>query len=242
MADNNDDTRRDPGKRPAEHGYELTEEDRQGVRDIVALVDAEMAERARIAKRARSWSWYPSTMWDWIVEERVPLQRLPTDDDRAHRLPALGVSFERAFAAYVAGTAREARRARERDEEIRALREENLHLRGQLDHLREQVVDKIAELRNRTAQLEERQGEVAAVVQNHDEQLAVVEDVTEENQAALQNACAEQLIVEPEQEQDQGPQFVVEDLEEGDFDEDPEEDQDDGPADSGDSHSTIVLD
>ncbi|KAD5508270.1 hypothetical protein E3N88_15973 [Mikania micrantha] len=187
----------------------------------MSQADAVMAEKARIAKRARSWTWYPFMVWDWIVEERVPPQCVITDDDRAHRLPALGVSSERAFAALVSRTAREARRARERDEKIRALREENQHLRGQLDHMREQMVDGIAALRNRTTQLEERHGEVAAV-----------------------NAWADQLLMEPEDEPDQGPQFEAENLEEGDFDkdpdEDPEEDEDDRPADRGDSHSTVA--
>ncbi|KAD6796290.1 hypothetical protein E3N88_07186 [Mikania micrantha] len=242
MDDDNEDTGHNPGKRPIE--YELTEESRQRVRDIMFPEDFEEAERARIAKRARSWTWYPRTVWDWIVEERVPLQRVRTDDDRAHRLPSLEVSLERAFAAHVARTAREASRARERDEEIMALRKENQHLQGQLDHLREQVVEEIAALRNRTTQLEERQEEVVAVVQGHGERLVAVEGVAGENQAVLQNAWADQLLMEPEEEPDQGPQFEAEDLEEGDFDEDPDEDpdeeDDDGPADSGDSHSTIV--
>ncbi|KAD5960570.1 hypothetical protein E3N88_12042 [Mikania micrantha] len=243
MSDNNEDTRRNPGKRPAEN--ELTDESRQRVRDIMSQADAVMAEQACIAKRARSWTWYPFMVWDWIVEEKVPHQRVITDDDQAHRLPALGVSSERAFAALVSRTARKARKACERDEEIRALREENQHLRGQLDHMREQVVDEIAALRNWTAQLDERHREVAAVVQDHGEWLVAVEDVAGENQAALQNAWADQLLMEPEEEPDQGPQFEAEDLEEGDFDEDPDEDpevdDDDGPADSGDSHSTTML-
>ncbi|KAD0890839.1 hypothetical protein E3N88_43584 [Mikania micrantha] len=242
MSENSGNTGCNPGKRPAEN--ELTDESRQRVRGIMSQVDAVMAEQACIAKRARSWTWYPFMVWDWIVEERVPPQRVITDDDRAHRLPVLGVSSEWAFAALVSRTAREARRARERDEEIRVLREENQHLRGQLDHMREQVVDEIAALRNRTTQLEERHVEVAAVVQNHGERLDVVENVAGENQAALQNAWADQLIMEPEEEPDQGPQFKAENLEEGDFDEDPdedpEEDDDDGPADSGDSHSTVA--
>ncbi|KAD3641214.1 hypothetical protein E3N88_30438 [Mikania micrantha] len=223
MDDDNEDTGHNPGKRPIE--YELTEESRQRVRDIMFPEDFEEAERARIAKRARSWTWYPRTVWDWIVEERVPLNRVQTDDDRAHRLPSLEMSLERAFAAHVARTSREASRARERDEEIMALRKENQHLQGQLDHLREQVVEEIAALRNRTTQLEERQEEVVVVVQGHGERLVA-------------------LLMEPEEEPDQGPQFEAEDLEEGDFDEDPDEDpdeeDDDGPADSGDSHSTIV--
>ncbi|KAD5960557.1 hypothetical protein E3N88_12029 [Mikania micrantha] len=129
MTDDNGDMGRNPGKRPAE--YELTEEDRQRVRDIMTREDFEEAERARISKRARSWTWYPHNVWDWIIEERVPLQRVRTDDNRAHRLPSLEVSLKRAFAAHVARTAREASRSRERDEEIMALRKENQHLQEQ---------------------------------------------------------------------------------------------------------------
>ncbi|KAD3338102.1 hypothetical protein E3N88_33623 [Mikania micrantha] len=90
MSENSGNTGRNPGKRPAEN--ELTDEIRQRVRDIMSHADAVMAEQARIAKRARSWTWYPFMVWDWIVEERVPPHRVITDDDRAHRLPALGVS------------------------------------------------------------------------------------------------------------------------------------------------------
>ncbi|KAD4384822.1 hypothetical protein E3N88_24990 [Mikania micrantha] len=91
MTDDNGDMGRNPGKRPAE--YELTEEDRQRVRDIMTPEDFEESERARIAKRARSWTWYPRTVWEWIIEERVPLQRVRTDDNRAHRLPSLEVKY-----------------------------------------------------------------------------------------------------------------------------------------------------
>ncbi|KAD2394487.1 hypothetical protein E3N88_41464 [Mikania micrantha] len=242
MTDDSDDTGRNPGKRPAE--YDLTEESRQRVRDIMYPEDFEEAERARIAKRARSWTWYPRTVWDWIIDERVPLLREQTYDNRAHRLPSLEVSLERAFAAHVVRTTREASRARERDEEIMALRKENQRLQEQLDHLWGQVVDEIAELRNRTTQLEERQEEVTDVVQNHGERLVAVEEVAGENQAALQNAWVDQLLMEPEEEPDQGPQFEAVNLKEEDFDEDPDEDPDEeddnGPADSGDSHSTIV--
>ncbi|KAD3640992.1 hypothetical protein E3N88_30215 [Mikania micrantha] len=73
-------------------------------------------------------------------------------------------------------------------------------------------------------------------------------DANEENLAMIQasdamlNAWVGQFIVEPQPEPE--PQFEPEDLEEEDFDEDPDEDpdeeDDDGPADSGDSHSTIV--
>ncbi|KAD3067961.1 hypothetical protein E3N88_35841 [Mikania micrantha] len=72
----------------------------------------------------------------------------------------------------------------------------------------------------------------------------------EENQAMIQasdamlNAWVEKFLVEPQPEPE--PQFEAEDLEEGYFDEDPNEDpedeDDDGPADSGDSHSTIASD
>ncbi|KAD4179537.1 hypothetical protein E3N88_28128 [Mikania micrantha] len=73
-------------------------------------------------------------------------------------------------------------------------------------------------------------------------------DANEENLAMIQesdamlNAWVEQFIVEPQPEPE--PQFEPVDLDEEDFDEDPDEDpdedDDDGPADSGDSHSTIV--
>ncbi|KAD4888098.1 hypothetical protein E3N88_20171 [Mikania micrantha] len=76
----------------------------------------------------------------------------------------------------------------------------------------------------------------------------ILHDANEENLAMIQasdamlNAWVEQFIVEPQPEPE--PQFEPEDLDEEDFDEDPDEDpdeeDDDGPADSGDSHSTIV--
>ncbi|KAD5802775.1 hypothetical protein E3N88_14135 [Mikania micrantha] len=55
----------------------------------------------------------------------------------------------------------------------------------------------------------------------------------------LSDAWAEQFIVEPPPED--GPQFEVEDLEEGDFDEDPEEDEDDDGADSDISHKPSMV-
>ena len=61
---------------------------------------------------------------------------------------------------------------------------------------------------------------------------------------AMPNAWAEQFIVEPPPED--GPQFEVKDLEERDFDEDPEEDPEEDEDDEGDesdiSHVTIDSD
>ena len=78
--------------------------------------------------------------------------------------------------------------------------------------------------------------------------LAAVEVANEENQAMIQasdtmlNAWVEQFLAEPQPEQE--PHFEAEDLEEGDFDEDPDEDpeeeDDDCPEESGDLHSIIV--
>ncbi|KAD6119249.1 hypothetical protein E3N88_10520 [Mikania micrantha] len=200
MANNNEDAGRNPGRRPV--NYELTEEGRQRVRDIVAQVDAETDSQARQARHDRFLGWYPMTIRDWIEGERVPPPRYPGDATSDHPLPHLGVSMERAFEAHVAYTRREERKNHELSDE------------------------------------------------EHAGRIAATEVANEENQAMIQasdakvNAWVEQFIVEPPPEE--GPQFEAEDLEEGDFDEDPdedpEEDGDDGLAESGDSHSTIDSD
>ncbi|KAL8231619.1 hypothetical protein R6Q57_001397, partial [Mikania cordata] len=87
---------------------------------------------------------------DWIEEERLTLPRLLGDAPSAHRLPALGVPLERAYSSHVARSASEAQRMHELVEEVRVLREENQHLRGQVNYLQEQVVNKIAGIQTRT--------------------------------------------------------------------------------------------
>ncbi|KAC9871546.1 hypothetical protein E3N88_45155 [Mikania micrantha] len=243
MADN-DDARGNPGKRPVTD--EQTAESRRRVDNIVAQVDAEMDRRARRMMRDRHWGWYPTTIQEWIIGERVPPPQYPRDTSAGHRLPPLDVPLERAFAAHVAYTRRETRRNAEFSDEVRVLREKNDRLERRNDRLEEQVET----LRLEMAQLMSQHGQMVDIMQEHDGRITENRVANEETHAmvlasdAMLNAWAEQFIVEPPPEYE--PQFKAEDLEEGDFDEDPnedpEEDDDDGDADSDTSHVTIDSD
>ncbi|KAD5803437.1 hypothetical protein E3N88_14797 [Mikania micrantha] len=241
---NNDDTSRNRGRRPVIDN--LTAESRRRVDDIVAQVDAEMDRRARQAARARYWGWLPMVIQEWIIGERVPSPRYPGDTSAGHRLPSLGVPMEQAFAAHVAFTRREAMRSGELSDEVRVLREKNDHLERRNDSLQEQVET----LRLQVAQLMSQHGQMVDVMQEHDRRITENRVANEETHAmvlaskAMLNAWAEQFIVEPPL--DDGPQFEVNDLEEGDFDEDPNEDpeeaEDDDGAESDISHVTMDSD
>ncbi|KAD2275733.1 hypothetical protein E3N88_41504 [Mikania micrantha] len=149
--------------------------------------------------------------------ERVPPPRYPGDTSAGRRLPSLRAPLEQAL-AHVAFTRREAMRNGELSDEV--------------------------------AQLMSQHGQIVDVMQEHDGRITENRVAIEENHSmilasdAMLNAWAEQFIVEPPPED--GPQVEVEDLEEGDFDEDPnedpEEDDDDGDADSDILHVTIDSD
>ncbi|KAD4385712.1 hypothetical protein E3N88_25881 [Mikania micrantha] len=194
----------------------------------------------------RFWGWYPMTIREWIEGERVPPPRYPSDTSTGHRLPPLGVPMEWAFAAHVAYTRREARRNHELSDEVRVLCEKNQRLQRRNDSLQEEVET----LHLQMAQLIGQHGQIVEIMQEHDGRIAVTEVSMEENHAMIQASDAmliawvEQFIVEPPP--DDGPLFEVEDLEDGDFDEDPEEDpkedEDDEAAESDVSHTTIDSD
>ncbi|KAD7117165.1 hypothetical protein E3N88_04433 [Mikania micrantha] len=230
---NNEDTSRNPGRRPATD--DLTAESRRRVDDIVAQVDAEMDRRARHAARARHWGWLPMMIQEWIIGERVPPYRYPGDTSPGHRLPPLGVLLEQAFAAHVACTRREIWRNGELSDEVRVLREKNDRLERHNDRLEAQVET----LHLQVSQLMSQHGQMVDILQEHDGRITENRVANEETQVMVQasdsmlNAWAEQFRVEPPPEE--APQFEAEDLDEGDFDEDhnedPEEDDADGDSD-----------
>ncbi|KAD4888252.1 hypothetical protein E3N88_20325 [Mikania micrantha] len=241
---NNDNANRNPGRRSATD--DLTAKSQRRVDDIVAQVDEEMDRRARHAARARYWGWLPMVIRDWIIGERVPSPRYPGDAPTDHRLPPLGVPMEQAFTAHVAFSRCEAMRNGELSDEVRVLREKNDRLERKNDRLGEQVET----LRLQVSQLMGQHGQIVDIMQEHDVRITENRVANEETQAMVQasdamlNAWVAQFIEEPPQ--DDGPQFEVNDLEEGDFDEDPdedpEEDEDDGDADSDVSQVTMDSD
>ena len=229
---------------------DLAAESRRRIDDIVAQVDAEMDRRARDAARARPWGWLPTIIQGWIIGERVPPYRFPGDTTPGHRLPPLGVPLEQAFAAHVAYTRREIGRTRELSDEVRVLREKNDRLERQNERLEERndrLEAQVETLRLQVSQLMTQHGQIVDVMQEHDVRITENRTDITETQAMVQasdamlNAWAAQFIEEPPQED--GPEFEAEDLEEGDFDEDPnedpKEDDDDGDAASDISHVSM---
>ncbi|KAD6796311.1 hypothetical protein E3N88_07207 [Mikania micrantha] len=206
MADNNNDSR-NSDRLPTTD--DMAAESRRRVNDIVAQ--------------------------KWIIEERVPPYRYPGDTSPGHRLPPLGVPLEQAFTAHVACTRREIWRSGELSDEVRILREKNDLLERHNDRLEKQVET----LRLQVSQLMSQHGQMVDVMHEHDGRITENRVANEETQAMVQaseamlNAWVAQFIEEPPQ--DDGPQFEVNDLEEGDFDEDlnedPEEDDADGDSD-----------
>ncbi|KAD2393631.1 hypothetical protein E3N88_40608 [Mikania micrantha] len=216
MADNNGNADRNPGRRPAID--DLTEDSRRRIDSIVAQVDAEMERRTQIG-----------------------------DTSEGPRLPALGMPMERAFAAHVAVTRREVRRKAELSDEVRVLREKNDRLERRSDRLEEEkdrLEETVETLRLQVSQLMSQHGQIVDVVQEHDGRITENRTDIVETQAMVQasdamlNAWAAQFIEEPPAEDD-GPQFEPEDLEEGEFDEDPDEDPEEDEDDDGDAASDI---
>ncbi|KAD3641157.1 hypothetical protein E3N88_30381 [Mikania micrantha] len=245
MADNNGNANRNPGKRPAVD--DLTEDSRRRIDSIVAQVDAEMERRTQMLARERYWGWLPSLLLQWIVAERVPTPRYRGDTSEGPRLPALGMPMERAFAAHVAVTRRELRRNAELSDEVRVLREKNDRLERRSDRLEEQndrLEEQVETLRLQVSQLMSQHGQIVDVMQEHDGRITENRTDIAETQAMVQasdamlNAWAAQFVEEPPAEDD-GPQFEAEDLEEGEFDEDPDEDPEEDDDDDGDAASNI---
>ncbi|KAD3640028.1 hypothetical protein E3N88_29251 [Mikania micrantha] len=174
----------------------------------------------------RYWGWLPNLLRDWVLGEQVPPLRYKGDTSEGPRLPALGMPMERAFAAHVAVTRRELRR--------------NAELSDEVETLRLQV-----------SQLMTQHGQMVNIMQEHDGRITENRTNIAETQAMVQasdamlNAWAAQFIEDPPAEDD-GPQFEAKDLEEGDFDEDPnedpEEDDDNGDAASDISHVSMDSD
>ncbi|KAC9534213.1 hypothetical protein E3N88_45684 [Mikania micrantha] len=245
MADNNGNANRNPGKRPAVD--DLTEDSRRRIDGIVAQVDAEMERRTQMLARERYWGWLPSLLLQWIMAERVPTPRYRGDTSEGPRLPALGMPMERAFAAHVAVTRRELRRNAELSDEVRVLREKNDRLERRSDRLEEQndrLEEQVETLRLQVSQLMSQHGQIVDVMQEHDGRITENRTDIAETQAMVQasdamlNAWAAQFVEEPPAEDD-GPQFEAEDLEEGEFDEDPDEDPEEDDDEDGDAASNI---
>ncbi|KAD7117692.1 hypothetical protein E3N88_04960 [Mikania micrantha] len=70
MDNNKDQNGKNPRKHPYE--YELTEEDKQKIQDIVEQVYAQESKRLRPSSSRGPWDWYPTTLAVWAREERVP--------------------------------------------------------------------------------------------------------------------------------------------------------------------------
>ncbi|KAD3337713.1 hypothetical protein E3N88_33233 [Mikania micrantha] len=169
------------------------------------------------------------------------------DTSEGPRLPALGMPMERAFAAHVDVTRRELRRNAELSDEVRVLREKNDRLERRSDRLEEQnerLEEQVETLRLQVSQLMSQHGQIVDVMQEHDGRITENRTDIAETQAMVQasdamlNAWAAQFIEEPPAEDD-GPQFEAEDLEEGEFNEDPDEDPEEDDDDDGDAASDI---
>ncbi|KAD6120009.1 hypothetical protein E3N88_11280 [Mikania micrantha] len=70
MDNNKDPKGKDTGKRSYE--YELTEEDKQKIQEIVEQVYSQESKRLRPSTSRGPWDWYPTTLAVWAREERVP--------------------------------------------------------------------------------------------------------------------------------------------------------------------------
>ncbi|KAD3337125.1 hypothetical protein E3N88_32645 [Mikania micrantha] len=197
MQNNKDQDGKDSRKRPYE--YELTEEDKQRIRDMVEQVHAQEPKRLRPSTSRGPWDWYPTTLAVWAREERVPKLPLLGDASTGPPLPPIGMPMERAFAALISRYRRESCQLRVMTDGFTDLLEHNQQLQSRVEQLeerlahiegaqddvvartqdviqrQEEVAADVMDIRDKTTLLEEQQDFLAAVTHGHDGRLAAVE-------------------------------------------------------------------